>query len=286
MFKIIQDFLWDTVFGEQGLNRFFQSSNMQTLLYAFDIQLFFDTVGISMKIVCNTIYLYSFYLIILKFVKKMLDIYALQTDGDAGTDILTMIANFCKAMVLAMSFTTIWNWMMEIAVDFSMDLINTMALGSSNTFINEMKVIGETASDTPLFIIIPLFIGLTNILRLCLMKDAVELWILRLGVPLACCGLLDADQGVYKQYMRSLFKAVLTIIIQVFLMNLALYLMTFIRLDNLGNAILLGVYAIMTVAAAFATPKLLSEFLAPKQGGGGKVMQAVYMGSFLLRGVM
>lgn len=286
MFKILQDFLWNLVFGDQGLNWFYQYNNLKTLLFALDIQLFFDTVGISMKAVCNTIYIYSFYLIILKFVKKVLDIYALQTDGDAGTDLFVVIANFCKAMVIAMSFTTIWNWLLEIVIDFSMDLLKTMNLGGGTAVINDLKAIGEASSDTPLFIIVPIFVGLSNILLLCQLKNALELWILRLGVPLACCGLLDADQGVYKQYMRSLFKAVLTIIIQVFLMNLALYLMTFIRLDDLANSVLLGAYAIMTVVVAFATPKLLSEFLVPKQGGGGKVMQAVYMGSFLLRGVM
>lgn len=286
MWKIVTDYLWDLVFSEQGMGWFFQNMNIKMLLQALDVQIFFDSFGIGFKEIRNTIYIYSFYLLILKFVKKVLDVYALQSDGDANSDIFVIITNFCKAMVISMSFTTIWSWIFEIAFDFGWDLVSAMNLGNGDSLVNAIKGIGESSPDTPLYIIVPIFAGLSSLLILIQLKNGLELWILRLGVPLACCGLLDADQGVYKQYMKTLLKAVLTILVQIFLLNLSVYIITGINLDNLANSIMLGAYAIMMVVVAFATPKLLSEFLVSKQGGGGLVMQAVYMGSSLLRGVL
>lgn len=286
MFKIITDYLWDMVFSEQGMGWFFQIMNLRMLCQAFDIQLFFNDFGISFANVQKVIYSYSIYLIILKFIKKILDVHALQTDGDANADISVSIMNFCKAVVISIVFTTIWSWVIEIAVEFGMDITASMNLGTGDSIYSMIKSIGESSEDTPLYIIAPVFAGLSCLVIILQMKNGVELWILRLGVPLACCGLLDADQGVFKQYMKLLLKEVLTIIIQIFLLNAGVFLLTFINLDNIVNSIILGTYAIMVIVVALATPKILSEFLVSKQSGGGKVMQAVYMSSFLLRGVM
>ena len=90
-------------------------------------------------------------------------------------------------------------------------------------------------------------------------------------------------------------KAILTIPIQLVLLNIGCFLMNVALahaseglsdLVVLGLTVFLGIVACSFLIAAFFIPKLLSEFLVPKQGNGGKVMQAVYMGSFLLRGVM
>lgn len=314
MWKILISMLWDMVFGETGIVKsVFDYFNRVNLAMALDVESIFRDFGIEFTTVRNIIYSFAFYLILLKFVKKILDVYALQTDGDANADIFVVITNFCKAMVIAMSFTVIWGWIFDIAYDFGRKLVDSiqwingewLTSNTGNKFLDcfvTMYEVGEKAgSGTAFFVIAPVFAGLCFILMLLQMKNGMELWILRLGVPLACCGLMDADQGVFKQYMKLLWKEVLTILIQLFLLNAGMFLMMNAMKLSPGTAVdilsgeaaevtvklvILGILACATIITAFATPKILSEFLVPKQGGGGRVMQAVYMGSSLLRGVL
>lgn len=309
MFEIIQDLLWEFLYGESGIvQAIFYIFNKTNILLILNVDSLFQEFDIDFSTIQNTIYFFAFYLIILKFVKKILDVYALQTDGDANGDVMVLITNFCKAMVIAMSFTTIWSWILDIAYDFGIQILDSiqwfnkgMASSTGNSFYDfslTMREVGEGAGrGNAAFVIIIVFTLLSFILMIMQIKNGIELWFLRLGVPLACCGLLDADQGVFKQYTKIFLKGILTILTQLILLNIGCFLMV-VALKHVpgnrydlewlesGKTIILGIYACAAVIAAFAMPKLLSEFLVPKQGGGGKVMQAVYMGSFLLRGVM
>ncbi len=47
--------------------------------------------------------------------------------------------------------------------------------------------------------------------------------ILRIGFPLACVGLMDADKGgVFKTYIQKLFQVSITIMVQITIAKLAL----------------------------------------------------------------
>lgn len=307
MWQIVQDFLWEFLFGEAGIvQSIFYIFNKTNLLFILDMDFLFRKFNIDFTALQNTIYSFTFYLIILKFVKKILDVYALQTDGDSNGEIMVLITNFCKAMVIAMSFTTIWSWILDIVYDFGMQLVSSIQWVSDgrisytdNFFINffkMMKEVGEgVEKGSAVFVMIIVFTFLSFILMIVQIKNGVELWILRLGIPLACCGLLDADQGIFKQYTKVFLKGILTIPIQLVLLNIGCFLMNVAlahTVEALSDLLVLGLTGLLSIVAcilliaAFFIPKLLSEFLVPKQGGGGKIMQAVYMGSFLLRGVM
>ena len=288
MYKILIDLIWDAAFSDQGISSLFEILYPSLLRNSLDIQWQFDEFGTIFSMVRNTIFLYSYYLIILKFIKKIFDVYALQTDGDANADIFVLITNFCKAMVIAMGFTTIWSWILDIVFDFSMELLSDIGVFDGLSFFDwlESTCVVGTLINGPLYIILPLFTLLLGIMMILQIKNGVELWLLRLGAPLACCGLLDSDQGIFKPYMKLLLKEVLTIIIQVFLLNVGMLLIMKSNISDFNHTVSLGLYAIAVIVVAFATPRILSEFLVPKQGGGGRVMQAVYMGSFLLRGVL
>lgn len=309
MNKIITDFIWNMVFGEEGFalaSANYTYFNPMALLLPLNIEVIFRDFGLEFTTVRNVIYLMAYYLIILKFVKKILDVYALQTDGDANADIFVVITNFCKAMVIAMTFTTIWNWISYVSYDFGMKLVDSIPLldyswllsstgNKSYDMFFTMKQLGEMMQAAGYKIIVSGFGGLACLLMLLQLKNGVELWILRIGVPLACCGLLDADKGIFGQYMKVIWKAILTILIQMFLLNIgmsvimagmkSLIMSDGMTVREMGNMALLGCLACAILICAFFVPKMLGEFLLQKQGGG-KVMQAVYMGSFLLRGVM
>ena len=54
-------------------------------------------------------------LIVLKFLKKGFDMYIMWTDGEADTPPLTYIVYFIRAIVVAISFSVLYDWIIDIA---------------------------------------------------------------------------------------------------------------------------------------------------------------------------
>ncbi|GEM_PF-1491512 len=260
------------------------------LTVSLNIDTYFTNFGLSFESVRLVIYAFSLYLIILKFVKKILDVYALQVDGDPNVDIQVLITNFFKAMVIAMSFTTIWSWLLEIVMDFGEKLIKAVNATSINRQISTLQELdtGNVDVGSPTTALIPIFVLLALIMWCVLLKDGMEFWIVRLGVPLACCGLMDSDQGVFKQYMKLFLKEIVTVLIRVYTLHMALSMITVKGVDIFSNDYMGRVLlAIVAIIVAFKLPKTLSDFiLQPNGGGGARAISNIYMGSMLLRGVI
>ena len=94
----------------------------------------------------------------------------------------------------------------------------------------------------------------------------LEILILRIGVPLACIGLLDNDKGVFKTYINKFFQSTLAVVIQ-------------ISLAKLGVGLMLNMHIFWGVACmvlAIKTPRFLQDFLVTTGGGGGGVINNVY----------
>lgn len=316
MYKIIIDFLIDLVFGDTGASTaegLFQMTSQGGLAMTLSIDVFLEQMGLNFSKVSIVIYSFAFYLIILKFIKKLLDVYALQTDGDPNADIVVLLTNFCKAIVIAMTFTILWSWLFQVVYDFAGQLTGSLLSGqadgvvqaagsglSAGDFFQAAKAQISSETDPGNLTLILIFCGLAAILMLVMLGNGVQLWILRLGVPLACCGLLDADQGVFGQYMKMIWKTVLTVLVQQFLLSLGMIVaMLCMRactsgftMQNLifgpganGTAVCLGCIACLIIVYAFFVPKLFGDLLLQKQSGG-RGMQMVYMGSILMRGVL
>ena len=54
----------------------------------------------------------------------------------------------------------------------------------------------------------------------------LEMLILRIGLPIACAGLLDSDKGVFAPYMKKFFQSTVTIIVQIALVKLSVTAMS------------------------------------------------------------
>jgi hypothetical protein len=90
--------------------------------------------------------------------------------------------------------------------------------------------------------------------------------ILRVGIPIACVGLLDNDSGVFKNYLATFFKSMLSVVVQ-------------IALAKLGVGLMLNMHVFWGVACmilALRTPKFLAEFVIPTGGGNGGAINNVY----------
>lgn len=288
MLKILLDFIWDFTFGLWGIGNVFAyvgegfpdfQSNL--LLTVFNFERMFTQAGISLTKLVTVIEEYAIFFVILKFVKKIFDIYGLQTDGDANGDVMILITNFFKAMVISISFTIIWGWVSEIVIEFITDIIgNYNAIGTVGT--DALIQIGEEGKDTPLYWMIPIYFMANGVVTFLQWINAAELWVLRMGIPIACCGLLDADQGVFKQYIRLILKVVLTIIVQFTCLNLSLYIISHAGVEhNIPATVVACCGGFILLIVAVRTPKLFGDLLIQKQGGG--VTQMAYLASTMIR---
>lgn len=214
-------------------------------------------------------------LIILKFLKKAFDIYVLWTDGDPDADPFLLLTNFIRAVGTALIF----QWLYRIFVDICRDITNQIMASIDGG--REMTTEWVTAITS--LGIVPAIAGLIFmicylILLFSFMARGIEMMVMRVGVPLACVGLLDNDKGVFRAYINQFVKAFITTIVQIMLCKIGLSLMLGATIISTQNII----WGIACMIAAISMPKILREFLVPTGGDGhigNTVFQTVHVAS-------
>lgn len=117
-----------------------------------------------------------------------------------------------------------------------------------------------TAIVSLIFFIVFFFLYIQFLMR------GLEILILRIGVPLACVGLLDSDRGVFRSYIQKFFQSTLAVIIQIVLAKLGVGLM-------LNAHVFWGLAAVIL---SVRTPKFLQEFMIISGGSPSGAMGTVY----------
>lgn len=203
-------------------------------------------------------------LIILKFLKKGFECYVLWTDGDPDADPTNLVVRFIQAMAVAVSFPVLYGWLAQIVESLTDQLL--AAIGASTNYDWQAWVDGIASLGLVTAIFGLVFIICYFLLYFQFLMRGLELLILRVGIPVACVGLLDNDKGVFKSYMNKFFQTALAVIVQ-------------ICLCKLGVGMMLNMHIFWGIACmilAIKTPKFLSEFLVPAGGGGGGVINNAY----------
>jgi len=204
-------------------------------------------------------------LIILKFLKKGFETYVLWTDGDADEEPLSLLTNFFKAMAVAICFPTIYGWLGQIVEELTDQLLAAIGAATSYDWAAWVSGISSLGLVTAIFGLV--FIICYFLLYFQFLMRGLEIMILRVGVPIACAGLLDNDKGVFKAYSQKFIQSTLAVVIQ-------------ISLAKLGVGLMLNMHVFWGVACmilAIKTPKFLGDFLiSTGGGGGGGVVNNVY----------
>ena len=195
-------------------------------------------------------------LIILKFLKKGFEIYVLWSDGDADSDPVQLLTNFFRAMAIALTFPVLYSWLAKIIEDFSNQTLNAIGLNANTSFPALISTL-TTASFFSVLSFLVFFI-IFILLYIQFIRKGLEILILRIGLPLACVGLMDADKGVFRTYIQKFFQSTLTVLVQVVLAKLGLSLM-------FSGHLFWGIAA---EYFAVKTPSFLQEFLIFSGGGG------------------
>ena len=187
----------------------------------------------------------SISLIVLKFLKKGFDMYVMWTDGESDTPPLTYIVYFIRAIVVAVSFSVLYDWVIQVATSFG------------NSILTAMNFTDNVSLTTGLFTAIVALIAmiLLFVLYIQFLMRSLEMFVLKLGFPLACVGLVNPDGGVFKSYSEKLFKSVLTVLVQIILCKIAIILILNVKM----------LFGIAAIIMAIKTPKFIQEFML---GGG------------------
>ncbi len=195
----------------------------------------------------------SISLIVLKFLKKGFDMYILWTDGESDTPPLTYIVYFIRAIVVAISFSILYDWVIDIAKSFGESILSAMNLGTEITLTTTIANIATGGLFTAIVALIAMI--LLFVLYIQFLMRSLEMFVLKLGFPLACVGLVNPDGGVFKSYSEKLIKSVLTVLVQIILCKIAIVLIFNVKL----------LFGIAAIIMAIKTPKFLQEFML---GGG------------------
>jgi len=204
-------------------------------------------------------------LIILKFLKKGFERYILWTEGDADTDPIILLTGFFKALAVGICFPTLYGWLAEIVSDLSNELITMISNDMATDFGS--IITGITSAGIFTGIVSIIFFICFFMLYIQFLTRGLEILILRIGLPLACVGLMDNDNGIFRSYIQKFFQSTMAVLVQIVLAKLGVALM-------LNTHVFWGLAALLL---ALRTPKFLQEFLIVSGGqGGGGMMNKVY----------
>lgn len=195
-------------------------------------------------------------LIVLKFLKKGFDMYIMWTEGESDTPPLTFIVYFVRAIVVAISYSLLYQWIIDVATSFGDSLLNAMNFAENISLTTAIANIATTGLFTAIVALIALI--LLFVLYIQFLMRSLEMFVLKMGFPLACVGLVNPDGGVFKSYFEKLIKSVLTVIVQIILCKIAIALILNVKM----------LFGISAIILAIKTPKFIQEFMLGGGSGG------------------
>ena len=211
-------------------------------------------------------------LLIFRFLKKIFDTYILGSDGDPTMSVENVLIGFCKGLVIILSF----NWLYGVFVTISVEFINEMldAVGAV-TVISLLEIFEQFFLGGGIFMLLALLVFFICYLLLVFqfIKRGLEMLLLRLGIPLACSGLIDSDNGVFAPYIKLFIQNSVTVLIQLCMIKLGF------GVTANGN-IFFGIGAMIM---GLKTPQFLQQFMLGVGSSGINMMTINQTASMMSR---
>ena len=270
MTEIISDFLNNLIGGAFGS---FDSIMVKLLGNMLFVEKLFSSALSTDSItnVYNYIYAFACGLVGLKYLSKGFKIYILWRDGDADSSVQDMLIGVAQSSVVMAGFPYFYGLLADVTEYLSNGIMSNF--GFSSVATSDLIQMYNFNGATFELIIIVIYVIMVIVLCVMLIKRGVELMALRLGVPIAALGLLDSDFGVFKGYMQTLIKTMLTSIIQITLLSLSIRIMTSLSIVNL-------ICGIAVISTAFSTPALMQSLLIPT--GSTNIINKISSGARLI----
>lgn len=204
---------------------------------------------------------------IMLFLKKGFEIYILWNDGDSDLDPVVFLASFIKMTVVIVWFSSAYGYGVEVATNIFNKLLESITGNVTGKDFLAGLLNFVDLNNGFLFIIF-IVVLLINAIRLVIQffGRGIELFILRIGVPLAALDMLNDDSVAWRAYVKKIVQITLTLELQIFLFFLSLM----IPINGIKNFI----FAIAIQLTAIKLPSFLSELLVVSAGNGGLISKA------------
>lgn len=208
----------------------------------------------SFSSIYNLVFKYAMLILVIKFLAKGISTWVLWTDGDPDQDPVIMLTGFFKAMIGCLCFGELYNLFITVVSELLNKLLYTSGLSIADIPVMETgwwSFLVYLAGLIDMIIIVCLNVKMR--------VTGLQILVLRLGFPLAASGMLDADGGSYKPYIKVYIQIALTVIIQTLFINLSVFML--VKANSLGDML----YSLSCVIMALVTPAFLQQFVM--QGG-------------------
>ena len=231
--------------------------------YAFFIEAAFDDVSnyFDLEGVCQAIYSFAIAFLVLCFITRLIKVYFSWSGGDPETSPMTVLIGFLKALIVMVAFGTCYEYFANIIYNMFQALIKYGFLGGIDTSelidLDSFQDLAFSAFGAVMMFIVALNLFLVYI---GVLTRGIQMLILRLGIAFAAIGLLNADGGVFKNYIKKFLQTGFTVLVQIFLSYLSVVLLS-------GQHYIL---ALITASTAVKGASMLQEFLGGGTGAFGE----------------
>ena len=209
-------------------------------------------------------------LIVLKFLKKGVEMYISWTDGSADTPIHIYILYFVRSIIVILVFPLLYDIFVSVGKDFSNDIMQALNITNQEALTQNLATISGVGIFTALLGVIDLIILI--LLYVQALMRGVEMFVLKISFPIFCTGLLDSNKGIFAPYIKKFFQSVFTIILQIALAKIVVLLI------STGQLIM----SVATLLVALRTPKFLQEFVLLSGNGSSGISNIIHTTSKII----
>lgn len=267
--KILTDFSNSLI---EGFLKLIQFNNLLNLAF-FAEEEFSSATGFNFSLVFRFFMDAGICLIGVKFLLKGFNIYILYTEGDADVSPFHLLMRFIKALVMALSFSELYGYLMRQFVQFILaaerQVFGSFLATLPANPIEAITMVSNTLINAVLFIVWIIF---AILFWFGFIKRGIEMLILRAGIAWAAAGIINSDDGVWRPYLNKFFQNAITVLVQYLLMIVSLRLIFSQHIF----------YAVFFLATAVSLPRFLSEFMIAVRGDGGMMSKAYYAGQMVM----
>ena len=263
--ELIKDFISSSA---GTLNTFFDD----LFYYIFFIE---QQLGsIDFNSIYRTIYSWALIILIIMFIKKMIQTYFLFKTGEEEQSPVRVVVGLLEAVVIMITFGWIYTYSIEIGYSLYKEILNVIGIQSFD--INDLT---DSAGNGLFAAVISIILAIQLLgLFWQFIKRGIELLILRCTMPFYCIGLLNSNGGAFSVAVKKFMQHFFTVVMQLILLFIALILCK----DNQY------IYAIAVLLLAISPHEFMQEFLTGVAGMGvgamiGKASQFTHHASSNVR---
>lgn len=249
--ELIQNFISGS---ESTLNSLFKS--MLNLVFFIERELMYipteqSFVGIN-RIDFNEIYQivfnYATYVLVIVFIAKAIKTYFLMREGDNEQNPMQLVIGMLKAVIVVICFKEIYSIGVGIVGEFLNSILDVMSIKGTNL----ATALSNNIQGGIFTAIACLVLLICWLLLICqFIMKGIELLVMRIGIPFASIGLLNSDEGVFPDYIRSFVMTAFTVVVQLALLNLSIVTL-------LTNKL---IYGIAIAVVAVNTPTIMGKYM-------------------------